>query len=260
MGNQAYRDQKRSIGRQADRRLDQMGREQDKRVGATIRVVDEDSDIKRWMEGVETELKRLADVLSNNFRNTNGRISELNSTTQRVQNRTHDLSVAASRIESGIGRLLKLVQEADAIAAAPPSSAAAQPLPPVVPEHFPSLRNMATRCGLVLRKQKGQELYFMAANDYPYTEYKDLKILERDIRQYAKIKSIDLSAYPHDRSADLKQNFDRCGRIMVGSGTDTYDPSCDLAAGHVGPCKSFAAIDQHKLDTARTVVRLRTDD
>jgi hypothetical protein len=38
-----------------------------------------------------------------------------------------------------------------------------------------------------------------------------------------------------------------CGRIMVGSGTDTYDPVCELPEGHDGPCKSSTAIDQHRL-------------
>lgn len=37
-----------------------------------------------------------------------------------------------------------------------------------------------------------------------------------------------------------------CGRIMIGSGTDTYDPICDLPDGHDGCCKSSAAIDQHR--------------
>jgi hypothetical protein len=38
-----------------------------------------------------------------------------------------------------------------------------------------------------------------------------------------------------------------CGRIMVGSGTDTYDPVCELPEGHRGSCKSSAATDQHRL-------------
>lgn len=38
-----------------------------------------------------------------------------------------------------------------------------------------------------------------------------------------------------------------CGRIMVGSGPDTYDPICELPEGHTGACKSTSAIDQHKL-------------
>lgn len=38
-----------------------------------------------------------------------------------------------------------------------------------------------------------------------------------------------------------------CGKIMVGSGDDTYDPICELPAGHDPPCMSSAAIDQHKL-------------
>jgi len=39
----------------------------------------------------------------------------------------------------------------------------------------------------------------------------------------------------------------KCGRLMVGSGTDTYDPTCELPAGHDGACRSTAAIDQHRL-------------
>lgn len=38
-----------------------------------------------------------------------------------------------------------------------------------------------------------------------------------------------------------------CGRLMLGSGSDTYDPICELPAGHAGVCKSTAAIDQHRL-------------
>lgn len=34
---------------------------------------------------------------------------------------------------------------------------------------------------------------------------------------------------------------------MLGSGTDTYDPVCELPKGHDGPCKSSAAVDQHRL-------------
>lgn len=51
-----------------------------------------------------------------------------------------------------------------------------------------------------------------------------------------------------------------CGQIMVGSGTDTYDPVCELPEGHRGPCKSSAAVDQHRLptreqeDTAQQVI------
>lgn len=44
----------------------------------------------------------------------------------------------------------------------------------------------------------------------------------------------------------------RCGRIMVGSGDDTYDPTCDLTAGHPGACKSYSATDQHKLSREPT--------
>lgn len=41
--------------------------------------------------------------------------------------------------------------------------------------------------------------------------------------------------------------YQRCDRIMVGSGGDTYDPTCDLRAGHRDVCRSTAAIDQHRL-------------
>lgn len=40
----------------------------------------------------------------------------------------------------------------------------------------------------------------------------------------------------------------RCDRIMVGSGTDTYDPTCDRPTGHEGFCKSSAAVDQHRIE------------
>jgi hypothetical protein len=45
----------------------------------------------------------------------------------------------------------------------------------------------------------------------------------------------------------------RCERIMVGSGTDTYDAICELRAGHTGPCKSTAARDQHHIERALTL-------
>lgn len=32
-----------------------------------------------------------------------------------------------------------------------------------------------------------------------------------------------------------------CGRLMVGSGTGTYDPTCELRLGHDGSCRSSAA-------------------
>lgn len=38
-----------------------------------------------------------------------------------------------------------------------------------------------------------------------------------------------------------------CGRLLLGSGTDTYDPVCELPVGHAGACKSTAAIDQHRI-------------
>jgi hypothetical protein len=46
----------------------------------------------------------------------------------------------------------------------------------------------------------------------------------------------------------------------LGSGGDTYDPLCELLTGHLGPCKSTAAIDQFKIDqegTARAMAVLR---
>lgn len=39
----------------------------------------------------------------------------------------------------------------------------------------------------------------------------------------------------------------QCGRVMIGSGEDTYDPICELPQGHGGPCLSSSAIDQHRL-------------
>jgi hypothetical protein len=38
-----------------------------------------------------------------------------------------------------------------------------------------------------------------------------------------------------------------CGRLMVGSGGDSWDPSCELPDGHAGVCRSRSAIDQHRL-------------
>src|SRR5256885_1433607 len=39
----------------------------------------------------------------------------------------------------------------------------------------------------------------------------------------------------------------RCGRIMIGSGEDSWDPTCDLPSGHSGSCKAYTATDQHRL-------------
>ena len=47
-----------------------------------------------------------------------------------------------------------------------------------------------------------------------------------------------------------KDRRKQCGRVMVGSGTDTYDPICQLPAGHGGECKSTAATDQHRIGPA----------
>jgi hypothetical protein len=42
---------------------------------------------------------------------------------------------------------------------------------------------------------------------------------------------------------------ERCERVMVGCGTDTYDPCCGLPSGHTGVCKSLLAVDaRHRLD------------
>ncbi len=38
-----------------------------------------------------------------------------------------------------------------------------------------------------------------------------------------------------------------CGAMMIGSGTDTYDPLCELPRLHRPPCRSTAAIDQHRI-------------
>jgi hypothetical protein len=39
----------------------------------------------------------------------------------------------------------------------------------------------------------------------------------------------------------------QCASTMVGSGGDSYDPICELANGHDGPCRSSSAIDQHRI-------------
>lgn len=39
----------------------------------------------------------------------------------------------------------------------------------------------------------------------------------------------------------------QCGRMMVGSGGDTYDPICELPTDHRGSCRSSSAIDQHRI-------------
>jgi hypothetical protein len=39
----------------------------------------------------------------------------------------------------------------------------------------------------------------------------------------------------------------RCGHWLVGSGPDSWDPVCELPAGHGGRHRSSAAIDQHRL-------------
>jgi hypothetical protein len=41
-----------------------------------------------------------------------------------------------------------------------------------------------------------------------------------------------------------------CSRIMVGSGGDSWDPTCELREGHDGMCMSSSAIDQHRLPSA----------
>lgn len=38
-----------------------------------------------------------------------------------------------------------------------------------------------------------------------------------------------------------------CERLMIGSGGDTWDPTCELPEGHEGSCKSSSAIDQNRL-------------
>lgn len=38
--------------------------------------------------------------------------------------------------------------------------------------------------------------------------------------------------------------------MMVGEGTDTYDPTCDLPAHHKGGCRSTTAISQNRLSPA----------
>jgi hypothetical protein len=38
-----------------------------------------------------------------------------------------------------------------------------------------------------------------------------------------------------------------CERLMIGSGSDSYDPICDLPDRHDGGCRSTAAKDQNWL-------------
>jgi hypothetical protein len=38
-----------------------------------------------------------------------------------------------------------------------------------------------------------------------------------------------------------------CCLVMLGEGTDTYDPICQLPMGHRGSCMSSSAITQHRL-------------
>jgi hypothetical protein len=56
----------------------------------------------------------------------------------------------------------------------------------------------------------------------------------------------DLQVTPRQRRVRRQ----RCGNLMIGSGTDTYDPTCDLPEGHEGDCKSVGAIGQFKITTA----------
>ncbi len=37
-----------------------------------------------------------------------------------------------------------------------------------------------------------------------------------------------------------------CGRLMVGRGSDTYDPMCQLPHGHEGSCRAVDDDDQHR--------------
>lgn len=48
-------------------------------------------------------------------------------------------------------------------------------------------------------------------------------------------------------NGDAEREAVACGNVMVGSGTDVYDPLCELPKRHSGDCKSSAATDQHKL-------------
>lgn len=59
--------------------------------------------------------------------------------------------------------------------------------------------------------------------------------------------AISVEMLPKLESRSMDPPAQICGRVMVGSGTDTYDPSCELSAGHSGSCKSSSATDQHKL-------------
>lgn len=61
-------------------------------------------------------------------------------------------------------------------------------------------------------------------------------------------KGAVLATDPRPEIWDQHRGYLRCDRIMVGEGTDTYDPTCDLPAGHKGVCQSTAAISQNRLE------------
>lgn len=44
-------------------------------------------------------------------------------------------------------------------------------------------------------------------------------------------------------ASDEDQGAESCGRLLVGQGSDTYDPLCVLPAGHDGLCKPEEGID-----------------
>lgn len=48
-------------------------------------------------------------------------------------------------------------------------------------------------------------------------------------------------AIEHDRSHDM------CGRVLVGQGGDTFDPTCVLPTGHGGLCKPTNLVNPSRL-------------
>lgn len=58
-----------------------------------------------------------------------------------------------------------------------------------------------------------------------------------------------MSKQTQDRVVSLSYETDggNCGRLMIGQGTDIYDPTCELEIGHVGSCKSSSAVGLNHL-------------
>lgn len=64
--------------------------------------------------------------------------------------------------------------------------------------------------------------------------------------EFMDMQGTELDGSP-EQPPGQSDTYKPCGLILIGSGTDTYDPVCDLREGHEGRCMSTGAIDQHKL-------------